>query len=58
MEAVMLSEIYFLKLEAAKRAAEEAGRAENARYTPLAPSIVPGKTVAGASQSNTAPPQR
>jgi len=37
----MLSEIYFLKLEAAKRAADERRRAENARYVPLAPSIVP-----------------
>jgi len=54
----MLSEIYFLKLEAAKRAAEEAARAESARYVPLAPSIVPGKTIAGASQPNTESPQR
>jgi hypothetical protein len=57
-EIAMLSEIYFLKLEAAKRAAEEAARAESARYVPLAPSIVPGKTIAGASQPNTESPQR
>jgi len=41
----MLSEIYFLRLEAAKRAADEQRRAENAGYVPLAPSIVPEKIV-------------
>ena len=40
-EAAMLSEIYFLKLEAAKRAADELSRYENARFVPLAPSIAP-----------------
>ena len=54
----MLSEIYFLKLEAAKRAADEASRHENARFVPLAPSIVLEKIVANTAQSNTATPQR
>jgi len=45
----MLSEIYLLRLEAAKRVEDEQRRAENARYVPLVPSIVPEKkTVAGA----------
>jgi hypothetical protein len=50
----MLSEIYFLKLEAAKRAADDAARVANARYVPLAPSIVPQKIVAN-TEPNTTP---
>ena len=46
----MLSEIYFLRMEAAKRAAEEAARAESARYVPLAPSLATGKAIADTSQ--------
>jgi hypothetical protein len=55
MEVAMLSEIYFLKLEAAKRAADEQRRAENARYVPLAPSIVLDKIVANTVQPNATP---
>jgi hypothetical protein len=55
MEAAMLSEIYFLKLEAAKRAADEQRRAENARYVRLAPSIVPEEIVANTVQPNATP---
>ena len=47
----MLSEIYLLRLEAAKRAANEQRRAENARYVPLTPSIVPEQIV-GESPAN------
>jgi hypothetical protein len=52
----MLSEIYFLKLEAAKRAADDASRVTS--FVPVAPSTVPEKIGAGSSQPNTAPPQR
>jgi len=48
----MLSEIYFLRLEAAKRAADDTSRAENARYVPLAPSTVPEKAMKGAAPSD------
>ena len=40
-EAALLSEIYLLRLEAAKRAANNASRVANTRYVPLTPSIVP-----------------
>ena len=52
----MLSEIYFLKLEAAKRGADDASRAS--RFVPLAPSSVPEKIVVDASQPNSTPPTR
>jgi hypothetical protein len=52
----MLSEIYFLKLEAAKCVADDASRAT--RFVPLAPSIVPEKIVVDASQPNSTPPTR
>ena len=55
-EAAMLSEIYFLKLEAAKRAADDASRAT--RFVPLAPSIVPEKIAADSAQSDAATPRR
>ena len=40
-EAAVLSEIFFLKLEARKRAADDASRHENAPFVPFAPSILP-----------------
>ena len=52
----MLSEIYFLKLEAAKRAADDASRAT--RFVPLAQSIVPEKIAADSAQSDAATPRR
>jgi len=48
----MLSEIYMLRLEAAKRAADERRRAENARYVPMAPSIVPEEMVGNSQSKN------
>ena len=53
----MLSEIFILKLEAAKRGAAEESRIPNARFVPLAPSIVPQKTIEAASRTGTAPRQ-
>ena len=52
----MLSEIYFLKLEAAKRGADDASRAS--RFVPLTPSVVREKIVVDASQPNSEPPAR
>lgn len=40
-EAEMLSEIFFLKLEAALRATEETSRIGNTRFIPQAPGMVP-----------------
>ena len=37
----MLAEIFFLKLEAALRASDEATHAGNTRFIPRAPSIAP-----------------
>ena len=37
----MLSEIFILKLEAAKRGAAEESRIPNARFVPLAPALCP-----------------
>jgi len=54
----MLSEIYFLRLEAAKRAASDASRAENTRYVPLAPSIVPEKAMTSAAPSDRTSPNQ
>jgi len=51
----MLSEIYFLKLEAAKRAAGYESRDANVRFVPLAPSVVPEKIVATIVQPDTTP---
>ena len=47
----MLLEIYFLKLEAAKRAADDASRAT--RFVALAPNPVPEKIVTNTVQPNT-----
>jgi hypothetical protein len=51
----MLSEIYFLKLEAERRDAVDRDR--KTRYFPLAPSIVPEKIVADSSQPKVGPQQ-
>jgi hypothetical protein len=37
----VLAEIFFLKLEARKRAADDASRRENVPFVPFAPSILP-----------------
>ena len=52
----MLSEIFFLKLEAAvRRSAAEEALIPNARFVPLAPSSAPA--IAGAVMPSTAPQQ-
>lgn len=52
----MLSEIFFLKLEAAvRRSAAEEALIPNARFVPLAPNIAP--VIAGALVPSTAPQQ-
>ena len=51
----MLSEIFFLKLEAARRSVAEEALIPNARFVPLAPNIAP--VIAGALVPSTAPQQ-
>lgn len=51
----MLAEIFFLKLEAALRATEEANHAANTRFIPQAPSIMPEAPDGGSRDLATVP---
>ena len=49
----MLAEIFFLKLEAVLRAVQE--KADNTRFVPKAPSIVPARSESAAADLTTVP---